>query len=211
VETLRHGALNNTAEAERFLKIIEKHVHRLNAIIEDLLQLSRLEQEIKNEESILRLEYNSPVKRVIQEAILVCRPKAEKKRIQIEMNCDDGLSANIDPRTMEQAFVNLLDNAVKYSEERKKIIVEADLSDSEIAIRFQDFGVGIPRRHLPRIFERFYRVDTARSRKLGGTGLGLSIVKHIVQSHGGPVEVESTPGRGTLFTIRLPELRAHLI
>ena len=107
---------------------------------------------------------------------------------------------------MEQAAVNLLDNAVKYSPPKSRITIIAARGDKEITIQFVDNGLGIEEKHLPRLFERFYRVDKARSRQIGGTGLGLAIAKHIVQSHGGSIEVASTLGKGSVFTIHLPEI-----
>jgi two-component system phosphate regulon sensor histidine kinase PhoR len=110
----------------------------------------------------------------------------------------------VDPVLLEQALVNLLDNAIKYSDPEKTVQLEASRSPHEIQIRVRDHGIGVEKKHLPRIFERFYRVDKARSRALGGTGLGLAIVKHIAHAHGGRVTVESTLGEGSLFTIHLP-------
>ncbi len=201
VETLRCGAMENPEEAWRFLAIIENHVNRLAAIIEDLLQLSRIEQEGEIKQIQLKESY---IKDVIHASIQVCQAKAEKKRIRIDVLCEDSVLAKIDPPLLEQAFVNLLDNAIKYSKEESKILIETILTDSEAIISFQDHGIGIAKKHLPRLFERFYRVDKARSRKLGGTGLGLAIVKHIIQAHGGDVTVESTPGKGSTFAIHLP-------
>lgn len=201
VETLRCGAMENPEEAGRFLAIIDNHVNRLAAIIEDLLQLSRIEQEGEIKQIQLKESY---IKDVIQASIQVCQAKAEKKRIRIDVLCEDSVLAKIDPPLLEQAFVNLLDNAIKYSKEESKIRIETILTDSEAIISFQDHGIGIAKKHLPRLFERFYRVDKARSRKLGGTGLGLAIVKHIIQAHGGDVTVESTPGKGSTFAIHLP-------
>jgi two-component system phosphate regulon sensor histidine kinase PhoR len=109
----------------------------------------------------------------------------------------------MNPSLLEQAVVNLIDNAVKYSAAGQTVRVEAGRADGEVFIRVIDQGCGIGSEHLPRIFERFYRVDKARSRKLGGTGLGLAIVKHIVQLHGGQVTVDSAPGRGSTFTVRI--------
>jgi two-component system phosphate regulon sensor histidine kinase PhoR len=114
------------------------------------------------------------------------------------------LRARVNVPLLEQALVNLVDNAVKYSEPGKSVTVEAALRDGALVIQVRDEGPGIEREHLPRIFERFYRVDKGRSREMGGTGLGLSIVKHIAQAHGGSVAVQSEPGQGSLFTLTLP-------
>jgi len=202
VETLRHGAVDNPQEAEKFLGIIEKHVNRLSAIIDDLLKLSRIEQE--DEDRKLALE-SHPLQGVIQSALQVCQAKADAKTVTIELGAEDGVQARIDPHLIEQAAVNLLDNAITYSNPGGSIRVEIASTESETFIRFQDHGIGIAREHLPRLFERFYRVDKARSRKMGGTGLGLSIVKHIAQAHGGTVTVESAPGKGSTFAIHLPK------
>jgi two-component system phosphate regulon sensor histidine kinase PhoR len=201
VETLHQGGVDNPEEAERFLGIIMKHVDRLNSIIEDLLSLSRIEQEDQRNEITLK---KGPIHKVIQTAIQVCQAKADAKHIAVELNCPPGLTAQFDATLLEQAFVNLLDNAIKFSPENSKIRIEAGSRNSEVFLRFSDQGPGIPQMHLPRLFERFYRVDKARSRKLGGTGLGLAIVKHIVRAHGGQVAVESTVGVGSTFSVHLP-------
>jgi two-component system phosphate regulon sensor histidine kinase PhoR len=201
VETLHQGSVETPEEAERFLGIIAKHVDRLNTIIEDLLLLSRIENEgergdIKREKTRLH--------DVFQNAVQICRPQADEKRIQIELEGDEGLAAMVDPVLLEQAVVNLLDNAVKYSDPQKTVRMMAKVVENEIQIAVQDHGIGIEKKNLPRLFERFYRVDKARSRSLGGTGLGLAIVKHIAQAHGGQVTVESRLGEGSRFTIHLP-------
>ncbi|HPP54931.1 MAG TPA: ATP-binding protein, partial [Thermoguttaceae bacterium] len=134
----------------------------------------------------------------------VCRPKAEEKQIQVQLDCPENLQAARNPALLEQAVVNLLDNAIKYSPEGQPVHVEAFLEGQEVVIRVRDHGCGIPPEHLERIFERFYRVDKARSRKLGGTGLGLAIVKHIALAHGGRVAVESQVSQGSTFFIYLP-------
>jgi two-component system phosphate regulon sensor histidine kinase PhoR len=201
VETLRHGALNNPDEAERFLGIIEKHVGRLAAIIDDLMHLSKIEQEKENKGIPLE---PGRIKDIILTAVQVCQTKAADKNIQIDLNCDDEMNAAINPPLLEQAVVNLIDNAVKYSEDGSTVQISAVMTDAGIDISIQDHGIGIAKEHLPRLFERFYRVDKARSRKLGGTGLGLAIVKHIVQAHNGNIFVDSNPGEGSIFTIHLP-------
>ena len=203
VETLSHGAMENPGEAKRFLNIIEKHVNRLVAIIEDLMRLSVIEQKDKSKEIKL---IKGNIRSVIKTAIQVCQAKAEAKSIKVDLICNEDISAGIDPPLLEQAAVNLLDNAVKYSDKDGLVQIEAIITDTEVCISFKDYGIGIPKEHLPRLFERFYRVDKARSRKLGGTGLGLAIVKHIIQTHGGYVTVESKSGKGSNFVIHLPKI-----
>jgi two-component system phosphate regulon sensor histidine kinase PhoR len=129
---------------------------------------------------------------------------ADEKAIQILLTCEETLSMNLNAALIEQAFVNLLDNAVKYSGSGSSIEIEAKQLNAEIVISFRDHGIGISPEHLPRLFERFYRADPSRSRKLGGTGLGLAIVKHIVHAHAGSVTVESAPGKGSEFVIHIP-------
>lgn len=202
VETLRDGALENPEDAQRFLTIISKHVDRLEAIIEDLLRLSRIEREAEREEVVL---VEGKVKDLLQTAIQVCEVKAVAKKVRIELSCEKDIVAKIDAVLLEQALANLLDNAIKYSNEGSVIQVEATQKESEIIISVSDHGCGIEKEHLPRLFERFYRADKARSRQLGGTGLGLAIVKHIAQAHGGHVSVESTHGKGSTFAIHLPK------
>jgi two-component system phosphate regulon sensor histidine kinase PhoR len=120
------------------------------------------------------------------------------------VTCPADLAPRINAPLIEQAVVNLLDNAIKYSESGTKVELDAAANGSDFSIRVRDHGCGIPAEHLPRIFERFYRVDKARSRRQGGTGLGLAIVKHIAQAHRGAASVESTIGRGSTFTLRIP-------
>ncbi|MGD9244327.1 MAG: ATP-binding protein [Desulfobacterales bacterium] len=201
VETLRHGSVKKPEEIERFLSIIEKHVNRLTAILEDLISLSRIEQD--DEKQAIKLQ-KRPLKNVLQTAIGSCREKADLKHITIDSVCDENILAMIDPPLLEQAIVNLLDNAIKYSDEGSSVHVSSFQKDDSIIISVQDHGIGITKEHLPRLFERFYRADKARSRKLGGTGLGLAIVKHITQAHGGTATVESTPGKGSTFSLHLP-------
>ena len=202
VETLKQEGVENPEERERFLGIILKHVDRLSAILEDLLALSRIEKETEQNE--IRLA-EGRLNGVIQTAIQVCQPKASAKNITFELQCPEEITARIDATLLEQALVNLIDNAVKYSENGGSVRIESGRSDSEIYVHIKDQGQGISQKHLPRLFERFYRVDKARSRKLGGTGLGLAIVKHIIQAHGGRVTVESLHGKGSTFTIHLPQ------
>jgi len=200
-ETLRAGSVKNPEEIARFLGIIDKHVDRLAAIVEDLLSLSRIEREEERKEIILK---EGSIKRVLQSTINVYEAKAREKQINIHLKCEEDVRAPINTPLLELAVGNILDNAIKYSEPGKTIRLEATEKDGKVAIKIQDQGIGIAKEHIPRVFERFYRVDKARSRRLGGTGLGLALVKHIIQSHGGHVSAESQPGKGSLFTIQLP-------
>lgn len=200
-ETLEEGALDRPEEARRFIGIILKQSNRLQAIIEDLLALSRIEHGSTDEEIDLT---RSRIGEILELAVQTCRPAARAKKIEIRLTCDPGLQADVNAPLLEQALVNLIDNAVKYSESGKPVRVTARTEASEIVIEVRDEGAGIDPKHLGRLFERFYRVDKARSRKLGGTGLGLAIVKHIALAHHGDVSVESVVGEGSTFRIHLP-------
>ena len=202
VETLLDGAIENKEDTVSFLKIIAKQSNRLNSIIEDLLTLARLEEEGDRS----KIDFDPiEIRRVVDGAVRVCIHASEKKHIEIKVECPSDLVVKVNYALLEQAVINLVDNAIKYSPEGSEIdiSVSADNSDQTV-ISVKDNGPGIEKKHLPRIFERFYRVDKARSRDLGGTGLGLAIVKHIAQVHSGRVDVHSTPGIGSNFFIYLP-------
>ncbi len=201
VETLRDGAIDDKESAEHFLEIIAKHTDRLNAIIEDLLSLARIEQSTESEKIELM---RGSVREVIESAVAISLLKASEKGITIEVNCPDDFHANIAAPLLERALVNLMDNAINYSERGNIVNVSLGKQNSEIVISAKDSGCGIDAQHLPRLFERFYRIDPDRSRKLGGTGLGLAIVKHIALAHNGRVSVDSESGRGSTFRIHLP-------
>lgn len=201
VETLCMGELEDREETRRFLTIIDKHVNRLATIINDLMQLSRIERD--DEIQQIGLEY-CLLDNILNAAIGLCAGAIREKGVDVRFSCEADLGGCFDATLLEQAAVNLLDNAIKYSSEKSAIHIEALTVDGEIQIRFRDQGMGIAGKHLPRLFERFYRVDRARSRKLGGTGLGLAIVKHIAQAHGGTVTVTSELEKGSTFTLHLP-------
>ncbi len=201
VETLLDGAIKNPAESQRFLEIVSKQIDRLTSIIEDLLQLSRIEQD--EEKEGVRLE-KQPLKDVLNASIQSRSSLAKDQSIQVDLQCDPGINVRIDAPLFEQAITNLIDNAIKYSNEKSRVLVTALNKGDEIQIAVQDWGIGIEKEHHQRLFERFYRVDKARSRKIGGTGLGLSIVKHIINIHKGSVTLASEPGKGSTFFIHLP-------
>jgi two-component system phosphate regulon sensor histidine kinase PhoR len=203
-ETLSSGTVKEKEDVARFLAIIEKHANRLQAIVEDLLSLSRIEQQQEKQD----IDFSETVlKDVLLTAIQICQPGAETRQIKIELSCPDDLSAEINSPLLEQALVNLLDNAIKYSYEKGCVRLEVSEGKEDAVIRARDEGYGIAKKDLPCLFERFYRVDQGRSRRMGGTGLGLAIVKHISEAHGGWLTVESEIGQGSTFAIHLPKLQ----
>lgn len=201
VETLSDGAAANPDEARRFLGMMDRQVGRLEVMVDDLLVLSRLEHE--SERGGIELTVGS-VNDVLSRVAQSFFDRATRKGIHLVLDCPDSIRAPINAALLEQAVGNLVDNAIKYSTEETTITVSAGIKDDAVVIAVADQGLGMEKKHLDRIFERFYRVDPARSRSQGGTGLGLAIVKHIALAHHGSVTVTSTPGQGSTFTIRLP-------
>ncbi len=199
VETLLEGALDDKENSRSFLRIIQGHSGRLESLVDDLLSLSSLE----SQEAILKKESFS-ARQKLQEVILGFRSQLKKKNIEIHNELRDDVLLTADKDRMQQVFTNLVDNAIKFNKTGGFIKVSAERVDGKIKISIEDSGSGIPANDIPRIFERFYRVDKARSRELGGTGLGLSIVKHIIELHNGSVGVESTEGLGSKFWFILP-------
>lgn len=200
LETLLDDPQQAPDELVRILKIMERHSDRLTALVDDVLSLARLEaQEAQLDLTDVQLEDFLP---------LIMRDWEKRfaaKQVQGKLELRDDLPALLaDEARLQEAIYNLLDNAVKYSAEGGRITVSATVERDALRISVADTGPGIPARDLPRIFERFYRADKARSRTLGGTGLGLSIVKHVAQLHRGRVEAESDPGRGTKISLILP-------
>jgi len=187
-------------ECRRFLTIIEKNINRMIDLINDLLSLSKLE---RLQGTDIELEAQ-PVASLIAGAVHVCHSAAEARDCLINVDCPEDLEARVDPVLMEQAIVNLVDNAVKYGPHRGRVEIKARACAEGIEIVVRDNGCGMDQSHLSKIFNRFYRVDKARSRYEGGTGLGLAIVKHIVQYHNGRVDVSSVRNMGSVFTITLP-------
>lgn len=202
-ETLLDGAMHDETVAHDFMNTIFRHSSRLSQLVSDLLDLSKLE----SPDFTLDLEPLA-IHPFIQSIISLAKPQADQKNLTIHFKPSPHittLQANIS--TLEQVITNLLDNAIKYTPEAGTITLSTHIQPTRpnwVEVTISDTGLGIPAKHLPRLFERFYRVDKARSRDMGGTGLGLSIVKHIIQSHGGDISVASTVGEGTTFTFTLP-------
>jgi len=201
VETLLDGAASQPAIASKFLDIIDRHCDRLTFLIEDLLTLSRLES------GQLAINYDTvPLRDHVSEVFDDFHRKAEDRGVKLFNDVPDGLHARADSDRLDQVLSNLIDNAIKYGRPGGTVRIEGrevpggDLIEMAVA----DDGPGIPTEAAERVFERFYRVDTARSREQGGTGLGLSIVKHIIQAHGGEVRLETAPGKGAAFRFTLP-------
>ena len=201
-ETLIDGARDDAGDLDRFLGIIARQADRLSAIIDDLLTLSRLESAPLSE--VLALDWYELCE-ILELSMGVCQSRAEKKEISLQLDCAAPVRVYVDQSLLMQAIVNLIDNAIKYSPEKTMVTIAARPGQDRIRIDVADEGPGIMDVHIPRLFERFYRADKARSRKLGGTGLGLAIVKHIANVHQGEVEVSSSVGAGSTFTILLPK------
>jgi two-component system phosphate regulon sensor histidine kinase PhoR len=198
-ETLQSGAVNDPVAAPKMVDIIHRQSERLSELVEDLLELSRLESR-----QIQLAEKPVDLLVATSRALEAVRPKARVRHISIDVKVKPGEVIVGDERAMEQIVLNLVDNAVKYSPPHSRVELSTERHDGQIVLRVRDDGPGIEARHLPRIFERFYRVDKGRSREMGGTGLGLSIVKHLVTTMKGDVRCESAPGQGSTFFVELP-------
>jgi signal transduction histidine kinase len=219
-ETLLDGAKDNPSDCARFLAIILNQANQLESIIHDLLELSQMEAHSAQHLQRCSVEL-APL---LQHVADLCRARAEEKGIQLHVSCEQGLTANVHAGLIEQALINLLDNAIAYgaTSERPYVDITASkcttctyseqtshttgnsVKENSVVLIVRDYGHGIAVEHLPRLFERFYRVDKGRSRETGGTGLGLSIVKHIAIIHGGSVTVESELGKGATFMLTVP-------
>jgi two-component system phosphate regulon sensor histidine kinase PhoR len=204
-ETLRQSPPADPADAQHFLSIIEKHAERLSRLTEDLLTLSDLES------GKIELDFNAVnIARVVQSVLEMFSDAANKKQVTLEHLIEPGLPAVIgDVDRLQQLFINLVDNAVKYTPANGTVSIKAQRamiknSIDAVEVSVIDTGTGIPEQAIPRLTERFYRVDKARSRGLGGTGLGLAIVKHIAQAHGAQLKIESALHKGTIVSVLLP-------
>jgi len=201
IETLEDKAIDDKEKARKFVSIIKEHSGRLENIINDLLSLSELEL---SNDSVKKVEFDLKV--LIDDLSLSFGHAlvAKKQSLSIDSQGND-FKIKADPNKIEQVFVNLIDNAIKYTSQGGKIVVALFEQQDQLTVTVEDNGIGIPEEHLNRVFERFYRVDKARSRQLGGTGLGLSIAKHIVLAHKGKINIESQTNKGTTVSVTLPK------
>jgi len=205
LETLLEPGDLDENETRHIYEVMKRHSDRLNLLVNDLLSLARLESKDAN----LQLA-EIKLRDFLEDVTGDWAKRLAGKNLRLEFEVPDNFpTLRVDERRLEEVVHNLLDNAVKYSHQNGRILIQAGAPDQEVVLSVRDEGVGIAANDLPRIFERFYRADRARSRELGGTGLGLSIVKHIAQLHGGRVEAESTLGRGTTIRVILPNPAAN--
>lgn len=203
-EALLAGARKDDDLVDCFLNTIVSESVRLSTLIEDLMDIA------KRDSGITRIERaDVDVAAVVERAVAVVRPHAVEKEVRLDVEVPDRLTGYCDQTQIAQLVQNLLDNAVKYTPAGGRVAVSARREDSKLLICVKDTGIGIPQGEVDRIFERFYRVDKARSRRLGGTGLGLSIVKNIVESHNGEIIVDTQLGKGSTFTVKLPDRQAE--
>ena len=198
-ESLLDSPLDDKEQIRHFMEIIKKNAGNMENLVNDLLSLASLEDANESRP----MEEEQELSSIFNEAVSSVAVQAKANETEIIIECEDGLKANLYGSTITQALINLLDNAIKYSPKSSRIYARGFRKGSEIVLEVEDKGIGIPAEHLERIFERFYRVDRARSREAGGTGLGLAIVRHIALLHKGRVEVESHAGEGSVFRIVL--------
>ncbi|MGE5484043.1 MAG: ATP-binding protein [Ignavibacteriales bacterium] len=207
VETLADGAVDDPALARQFLAVVGKETDRMNRLVKDLLDLADLDGRgiSWNKGPVL---LGDPV----MEAVTLMRPQADKKGIGLDVNVESGLPLVMaDSDRMQQVAVNILANAIEFTRPGGRVTVDVRRTGGGVTAVFRDNGIGIPPEDLPRIFERFYRVDKARSRELGGTGLGLSIAREIVLAHGGDIQIRSQMGRGTEVELTVPALEGGIV
>ncbi len=201
LETLLQIGTEDSEQVAHFLAVMHRNTERLSTLVEDILMLAFLDQPKAGS----RLDFaQCDVLEVVQDAAEHLNVVAAAKEMTVEIKVDPTLSFVVNATLISQALVNLISNALKYSSAKTRVVISAEMESGQLTLRIADEGPGIDPLHIPRLFERFYRVDKARSRELGGTGLGLSIVKHIAMVHGGSVEVECPKAGGTVFSLRIP-------
>ena len=196
--------MRSEAERRRSLEIVDQGAGRLSHLVENVLQFSRAERQ-----AIKLRPVDDPLAMHVRAAHELFEPIVRARRVRVAMALDETIRCPVDPGALRQILLNLLDNAVKYTPAGGQVDVLGGLEDGRCVVRVRDSGLGIEPKHLPRVFERFYRVDKGRSRDMGGTGLGLAIVKHLVGAMEGEVKVESQPHAGSTFTIFLPAAAAQ--
>ncbi|NTV93735.1 MAG: GHKL domain-containing protein, partial [Chlorobiaceae bacterium] len=199
-ETLLEGAMHEPEHAEPFLQIILQASEQLTALVNDVLDLSKIES------GYIEYQFTAvDLKSAVQKSVDLLKPSVDKKQIRLELHIPDDITpVYADPRYLDMIIRNLLDNAIKYVDDYNgKIRISAFRTGDDVLLEVEDNGIGISKADLGRIFERFYRVDKARSRQRGGTGLGLAIVKHLVMAHKGSVEVRSRVNQGSVFSVKL--------
>lgn len=202
LETLMQVGSDDSEQVAHFLGVMHRNTIRLSTLVEDILLLAFLDQpKAISQVDFASIDALSVVRDATEQVEIVCAAK----QMKIEMKINPDLRFIVNAGLLSQALLNLISNALKYSPPNTRVIISAELDDGHIELRVSDEGPGIDALHLPRLFERFYRVDTARSRELGGTGLGLSIVKHIAMLHGGSVSVNCPKEGGTVFSMRIPQ------
>jgi two-component system phosphate regulon sensor histidine kinase PhoR len=199
IETLEEGAIDKPADNRRFLSIIRKNATRMHNLIDDILELSAIEAGIVTVEP-------QPVRlfQLVEDVTTALASHAQSRNVTLHNEVAEGIIVHAEARRLEQMLTNLVDNAIKFNREGGTVRISYEAGAGRDRVRVTDTGEGIPSEHLPRIFERFYRIDRARSLALGGTGLGLAIVKHLARAHGGEAVVQSELGTGTTFTLELP-------
>ncbi len=200
-ETLMEDDLTPSIEGQRFAGAIRRQAERLNRLVQDVLDLSRIEHEAERGRVSLSAQDLAPILELVRQAQDAA---ARARAVQVDVQGSEDLRIAGDSALLELAVGNLLDNAIKFSPDGGRVTLRAERRGAEVVIEVADQGPGIAAEHLPRLFERFYRVDRGRDRRTGGTGLGLAIVKHVVLAHGGRVSVDSAPGRGSVFRMHLP-------
>ncbi|MBS1808030.1 MAG: PAS domain S-box protein [Acidobacteria bacterium] len=198
-ETLLDGGLNDKDNSLRFLHTIHRNAERMRNLVNDISELSLIES------GAVKLHFDRVLLRsVVNEVFTGLAPRSQQQQVQLRNEVNEDTYVVADRRRLEQILTNLVDNAIKFNKPQGEVVVSAVVTEDLIEIRVRDTGVGIAPEHLPRVFERFYRVDKARSRELGGTGLGLAIVKHLTRAHGGDAELRSDFGQGCEFIIKFP-------
>ena len=201
IETLESGALEDPEASRRFLSIIRRNATRMQDLIADILELTAIESG--------HVKVNvAPVKlyAIVEDVIASLTANAQERNVTIKNRVPADATIVADPRRLEQMLTNLVENAIKFNRDNGTVAINFEQENGTVGISIADTGEGIPAQHVDRIFERFYRVDRARSRELGGMGLGLAIVKHLARAHGGEVKVSSEVGKGSVFVIELPGL-----